>query len=227
MYETKQAENSSDRTYVTLCAAFAILITTGNLIYQKFVVLPLLPFHTFELSVGAILYPFTFMISDLVTEFYGRERAKFCITLGITLNIFMALIIFTMDHVPATEWSTISNETFHLVFGHTATASLMSVVAAYISQRFDITVYQFVRRVTGIPVLANFSAMSTALLLDSCIVIGLLNAFGLIPSGQALWIIFNGYLFKLCLSVVNVPLFYWATQVVRAVSGNIHERKSL
>ena len=48
---------SEDRIYTTLCALFAVLIVMGNLIYQKFVFLPVLPFYTFELSVGAILYP--------------------------------------------------------------------------------------------------------------------------------------------------------------------------
>ena len=46
----------SDKIYTSLCAFFSVLIVVGNLIYQKFVALPLLPFHTFELSAGAVLY---------------------------------------------------------------------------------------------------------------------------------------------------------------------------
>src|SRR3989338_8284849 len=135
----------SDRIYISLCGLFAVLIVTGNLVYQKFVILPILPFHTFELSIGAILYPFTFLISDLLAEFYGREKARFCVNLALSLNILIAFIIFSMDHLQATSWSTVDNKTFHQVFGHSAGASLISVFACYVSQRFDISAYLFVR----------------------------------------------------------------------------------
>ena len=78
---------SEDRIYTTLCALFAVLIVIGNLIYQKFVFLPILPFHTFELSVGAILYPLTFMLTDLIAEFYDKNKANFCVKLALSLNM--------------------------------------------------------------------------------------------------------------------------------------------
>ena len=68
-----------DKIYTTICVLFAVLIVMGNMIYQKFVVLPILPFHTFELSVGAITYPLTFLLTDLIAEFYGKNKANFCV----------------------------------------------------------------------------------------------------------------------------------------------------
>lgn len=205
----------SERIYISLCGLFAVLIVTGNLVYQKFVILPILPFHTFELSVGAILYPFTFMISDLLAEFYGRQRARFCVKLALSLNILIALVMLGMDHLPATSWSSIDNPTFHKVFGHTTYASLISVTAAYISQRFDIYIYLFIRDKTGWLGLSNFGSTSLSLWIDTCIVVSILNFFGLIPAGQALWLIFNGYLFKICLTACNVPIFYTSVAVIR------------
>jgi len=71
--------NMDDKIYTTICVLFAVLIVMGNMIYQKFVVLPILPFHTFELSVGAITYPLTFLLTDLIAEFYGKNKANFCV----------------------------------------------------------------------------------------------------------------------------------------------------
>src|SRR3989338_1604700 len=135
----------SDRIYISLCGLFTVLIVTGNLVYRKFVILPILPFHAFELSIGGILYPFTFMISDLLAEFYGKEKARFCVKVELSLNILIAFIMLAMDRLPATSWSIVNDEVFHLVFGHTAYASVISVIAAYVSQRFDITVYLWIR----------------------------------------------------------------------------------
>lgn len=82
---------TADKIYTILCVLFAVLIVMGNLIYQKFVFLPILPFHTFELSVGAILYPLTFMLTDLIAEFYGKDKANFCVRLAIVMNITVAI----------------------------------------------------------------------------------------------------------------------------------------
>ena len=39
--------NMDDKIYTTICVLFAVLIVMGNMIYQKFVVLPILPFSYF------------------------------------------------------------------------------------------------------------------------------------------------------------------------------------
>ena len=125
-----------------------------------------------------------------------------------------------MDHLPATDWSSVNNHMFHQVFGHTVGASLISVTAAYISQRFDISAYLFVRNKTGFLGLSNFTSTSISLWIDTCIVISILNLFGLIPAGQAWWLIFNGTLFKLCLAACNVPVFYASLAVINHLKRN-------
>ena len=52
------------------------------MVYQKFVSLQF-PFYKFELSVGAILYPLTFLVTDLIVESYGKEKAQFCVKLAV------------------------------------------------------------------------------------------------------------------------------------------------
>ncbi len=67
--------------YTALSALFAVIIVFGNLVSQKFTYLHL-PFYTTEVSIGVILYPFTFCISDLIAEFYGKEATKFCVKIS-------------------------------------------------------------------------------------------------------------------------------------------------
>ena len=70
----------------SLCVLFAVLIVVCNLIYQKFVFLPILPFYSFELSVGAIIYLLTFLLTDLIAEFYGKNKANFCVRNSFNLK---------------------------------------------------------------------------------------------------------------------------------------------
>jgi len=131
--------HKEDSIYTSLCVLFSVLIVMGNLIYQKFAVLPIFPFLAFELSVGAILYPLTFLLTDLIAEFYGKEKANFCVKLAIFMNIIVSGIILGMDRLEATSWSTVDNNIFHKVFGFYSVAFIGSVIACYSAQALDIT----------------------------------------------------------------------------------------
>ena len=210
---------TEDRIYTTLCALFAVLIVMGNLIYQKFVFLPILPFYTFELSVGAILYPLTFMLTDLIAEFYGKNRANFCVKLALALNIMVALIIAFMDKLNATGWSKIDNDTFHKVFGLYGVSFLGSIIACYIAQLIDIRIYLWIRKLTGDKYLWLRSNGSTAisLFVDTTIVISFLTIFGVLPIDKLWLLIFNSYLFKLFFSICSIPLFYASVSGIKAI----------
>ena len=209
-----------EKIYIFLCAAFATLIVTGNLIYQKFVYLPILPFHTFELSVGAILYPLTFLITDLIAEFYGKDKARFCVKLAIAMNVLTALIIGGMDQLEAVNWSKIDNAMFHKVFGFYSVAFLGSIIANYIAQLVDIKIYLWIRGITKGKYLwlRNNLSTSISLFIDTTIVIVFLTIFGVLPMEQMSSLIINSYIFKLFFTIFCTPLFYLAFYFIKNIS---------
>lgn len=209
--------NREESIYTSLCVIFSVLIVVGNLIYQKFVSLPLLPFHTFELSVGAILYPLTFLLTDLITEFYGKEKANFCVKLGIFMNILVALAIVGMDQLEATAWSKVDNIIFHKVFGFYSVAFIGSILACYIAQTVDITLYLWIRKITKGKWLwaRNNGSTMISLFVDTFIVISFMTIFQVLPLEYMWSLIFNSYLFKLFFSVFSTPLFYICVRIIK------------
>lgn len=208
-----------EKVYTFLSVFFAVLIVTGNLIYQKFVYLPILPFHTFEVSVGVVLYPLSFLITDLIAEFYGKDKANFCVKMGITMNIFIALFIGGVDMLEATHWSKIDNATFNKVFGTYSIAFLGSVIACYSAQLIDIRIYLWIRKLTNGKMLwlRNNGSTAISLFIDTVIAIGFLTAFGALPQEQMWNLIFNSYMFKLFFTVCSTPLFYAGVSVIRRI----------
>lgn len=206
-----------DKIYTTLCVLFSVLLILGNLIYQKFVSLPLLPFYTFELSVGAILYPLTFLLTDLMTEFYGKEKARFCVRLAIAMNVIVACAVTGMDFLKATEWSRIDNDTFHKVFGFYSVAFLGSIIACYIAQGIDISIYSWIRKITGDKWLwlRNNGSTMISLFIDTSIVISFMALFGVLPRDQMGMLIINSYLFKFFFILCSTPLFYGGYFILR------------
>ena len=211
-----------DSIYTSLCVLFSVLLIAGNLIYQKFVSLPIFPFHTFELSVGAILYPLTFLLTDLITEFYGKEKANFCVKLAISMNMFIACVVAGMDQLESTPWSKIDNATFHKVFGLYSVAFIGSIIACYSAQILDITIYLWIRKITKGKWLWIRSNGSTAisLLVDTFIVITFMAAFHVIPADLMWTLIINSYLFKLFFAVCSTPLFYVLVGFIRNLQQN-------
>ena len=202
--------NIDDKIYTIICVLFAVLIVMGNMIYQKFVALPIIPFHTFELSVGAIIYPLTFLLTDLIAEFYGKNKANFCVKLALTMNIVVALLIAMMDKFSATEWSKIDDITFHKVFGLYSVAFIGSIMACYTAQLVDISIYLWIRKITSGKYLwlRNNGSTAISLLVDTSIVISFMCVFGALPIDKMGTLIINGYLYKLFFTICSTPLFY-------------------
>ncbi|WP_121542525.1 queuosine precursor transporter [Candidatus Rickettsia colombianensi] len=208
--------NIKEKIYIILCTFFTVLIIVGNLIYQKFVYLNIFNFYILELSIGAIFYPLTFLLTDLIAEFYGKERANFCVKLAIVFNIIVVLIISLMDKLEATNWSNVDNITFHKVFGSYHISFLASTFACYIAQLVDINIYLWIRKITKgkyLWVRNNFST-AISLFIDTFIVIGIMSLFNIFPFDQLGHLVLNSYSFKLFFTVFSIPIFYLAVWLI-------------
>lgn len=208
----------SEKIYLGLCILFTSFLMLGNLTYQKFVNLTIPHVHRFELSVGAIIYPVTFILMDLMAEFFGRERAKWCIRFAMVNNFIMAMVVAVMDALPATSWSKLSNETFHQVFGYYLIALTGSLLACYISQRIDVGIYLWIKKITKERFLWLRNNLSTgiSLFFDTCIAIGFLTYFKVLQVENMQTLILNSYAWKLCFTVMCTPLFYLLVYLIRS-----------
>jgi len=206
----------NEKIYTSLAMLFCALMAIGNLTCQKFVSLDLSSYK-FELSAGVVLYPISFLITGLIVEFYGKDKANFCITISILINIILAIIIAFLDFLPATNWSKINDDTFHRIFGFYGLTFACSMGAFYISQSVDIYLYSWIKNKTNGRYLWLRSNVSIffSLLLDTTIVISLMVIFGMIPFEQIQSLIMDSYLWKLLFTICSTPVFYLCVWWIR------------
>ena len=62
--------------YLVLASIFIASLVVSNLIFQKFFSWDFLGWYDFEVSVGILPYPITFLVTDLISEIYGRKKAN-------------------------------------------------------------------------------------------------------------------------------------------------------
>ena len=116
------------KIYLYMGALFITSLVVSNLIFQKFFYwqpfgeITVFGAPIFEISVGILPYPITFLITDLISEIFGKKKANQVVIAGIFASFFSLLIVYTASSVPATEWSPVSNGMFKDVFGNTIVA---------------------------------------------------------------------------------------------------------
>lgn len=203
--------------YLILGALFICSLVVSNLIFQKFFTWDFFGIYTFEISVGILPYPITFLITDIVSEVYGKRKANQLVTAGIFASFFSLLIVLAADYVPATEWSPIDDALFTKVFGATAIAVLASMMAYLFAQFIDIQLFHFWKKLTKGKMLwlrNNFSTF-TSQFIDTFTVLFLLCTFGKIDWTLFGALLLSGFLFKVIVAALDTPLLYLGTYLIR------------
>jgi len=193
----------------------------SNLIFQKFFHWDFFGLYTFEISVGILPYPVTFLITDIISEIYGKKKANQVVTTGLFASFFSLLIVYVANDVPATTWSPIDNTLFTKVFGATAVAVFSSMMAYLFAQYIDIQIFHFWKRVTqGRHLwLRNNLSTFTSQFVDTFTVLLLLCSFGKIPWELFSGLLVSGFLFKLLIAVLDTPFLYAAVYALRRRFG--------
>ena len=175
----------AQRIYLILASLFICSLVVSNLIFQKFFYwyplgdVEIFGAKLFQISVGIIPYPITFLVTDIISEIYGKKRANQVVTTGIFASIFSLGIIYIANVVPAIETSPVNDKLFSTVFGQTALAVVAWMIAYLFAQYIDIQVYHFWKKATKGKMLwvrNNFSTM-TSQAVDTLSVLFLLCSF--------------------------------------------------
>lgn len=143
----------ANRIYLILAALFIASLVTSNLIFQKFFFwypfdIEVFGVKLFEVSVGLLPYPITFLITDILSEIYGKRKANDVVIAGIFASFFSLIIIYVSKETPATSWSPVNDGVFVNVFGAAPLAVLASMMAYLFAQFIDIKVYHFWKKFT-------------------------------------------------------------------------------
>ncbi|MBE0637866.1 MAG: queuosine precursor transporter [Bacteroidales bacterium] len=208
MDEKKKAV--AEKTYLILAALFVAALVTGNLIFQKFFTWNPFGWFEFQLSVGIIPYPVTFLVTDIISEIYGKKRANRVVLAGLFASAFMLGIIIISNAAPATIWSPVDDSEFKKVFGFTFIAVAASLAAYLLAQLLDVHIFHYWKRVTNGKHLwlRNNASTFTSQFVDTFTVLFLLCSFGVIEWTYFLGLLWNGYLFKIIIAALDTPVIY-------------------
>lgn len=207
---TARQKNQAQLIYLVLAALFIASLVTSNLIFQKFFYWEPFNLFRFEVSVGILPYPITFLITDILSEIYGKKKANQVVIAGIFASFFSMLIILMADYTPAIDNSPIDNGTFTKVFGLSPLAVLASMLAYLAAQFIDIRIFHFWKNLTKgkhLWLRNNFSTFLSQFI-DTFTVLFLLSSFKILPWNIFGSLLLSGFLFKVIIAALDTPILY-------------------
>ncbi len=211
--------NKKDVVFVVLAGFFITNAIVSELIGGKLVMF----FGTFTQSVGIVLWPVVFILTDIVNEYYGQAGVKRLSYITLFLIAFTFLYLFICMSIPAVSFSPVTDENFKKVFGQSMYIILGSMCAFIVSQLVDSGIFWMLRQRTGKKMIWLRSTGSTVVsqLVDTFIVQFI--AF-VIPGWWTMQEFLHnasyGYVFKLGVAIAVIPVIYFVHYLIDRYLGD-------
>ena len=166
-------------------------------------------------TAGNVLYAATFLVTDILSEKYGKKEASKAVAYSFSIMLLWMLgtqliLWFTPN---ANDYI---DESLKVVFGLVPRITIASLIGFLCSQNLDVFLYHFIWSKTGSGKaklwLRNNGSTLTSQLIDT-VIFTLIAFWGVYPTEVFLSILITTYLFKAVVALLDTPFMYWARHI--------------
>lgn len=170
----------------------------------------------FSATDGNVIYASTFLVTDILSEKYGKKSASRAVAYS-----FSAMLLWMLG-TQLTLWFTPNesdyvNESLKVVFGLAPRITAASLTAFIFSQNIDVFLYHRIWSRTGNGRaklwLRNNGSTLTSQLIDT-VIFTFLAFWGVYPNRVFVSILVTTYLFKVIVALLDTPFIYLARKLV-------------
>ena len=226
-------DDRATRLFIALAAFFCVNAVLAEFIGVKIFALEdtlgLSPFEwnlwgqtgSLNFTVGTLLWPFVFVFTDVINEFFGVRGVRMISWIAVALIAYGFVFAFAgIALAPAGWWVEAARgqgvpdyqAAYAAVFGQGLWSIFGSIIAFLIGQLIDVSVFHRIRKATGERWVWLRATGSTAVsqLVDSFVVLYIAFVLGPQhwPIPQFLAIGSVNYVYKMAAAVAMIPLLY-------------------
>ena len=186
--------------YGALIGLFTGLYVISSVLANKIIIV-------FGLTVpaGTILFSVTFLLTDMLSEFFGKKYATQAVWMGLIVQIFLIVSLWVAIKWPYPEYW-VNQAAFETTLGNTWRIVLGTLAAFIISQNHDIWAYHFWKKKLNNKHLwfRNNASTIVSQFIDS-IVFSYIAFWGILP----VWpIIIGTFIVKVIIAFIDTPFLY-------------------
>lgn len=207
--------------YPVIVAVFVGLLLISNIGAVKLIEfgpsLSLGPINVFPVITdgGAFLFPLTYVVGDVLSEVYGLKAARKAILIGFAMAVLAALTFWVVQLSPPAEgWE--NQEAFEAVLGFVPRIVLASICGYLVGQLLNVYVLVRIKERTKEKALWLRLIGSTVVgELADTVVFCTIAFYGVITGSEFLNYVFYGYVYKVLLEVVLLPITYPTIRAIK------------
>ena len=167
-------------------------------------------------TAGNVLYAATFLVTDILSEKYGRKEAAKAVAYSFSIMVLWMLgsqlmLLFTPN---ANDFIDAS---LQVVFGLVPRITIASLLGFIVSQNLDVFLYHFIWEKSGSTRaklwLRNNGSTLTSQAVDTVIFVTL-AFWGVYPLNVFISILLTTYMFKAVVALLDTPFMYWGRRIV-------------
>ena len=204
---------------IAIIAANIQVLKQANFNFFSSINEKIIPFYEpSPIALGTILFASTFLCTDILSEYYGKEKARTNVLIGFCSFFLMTiLMLVTIGIQPAEgEWVSMVQDSLAILFTPMTSIFVASMIAYLISQYFDIWFFNYLKTISSNKLLWLRNNVSTAVssLIDNTIfsifawIILNPNPFPL--SDVIMTFILGVYLLRVFIAILDTPFIYLA-----------------
>ena len=114
-------ENSN--LFIYLSMTFVVCLLLSNILAAK-----MLAIGKFSITAGTLVFPISYIITDVLSEVYGYKKTKNIVLAGFILQLFMIIVFAVAIYLPAPAWFENSDE-FALILGSTPRIAVAGLIS--------------------------------------------------------------------------------------------------
>jgi uncharacterized integral membrane protein (TIGR00697 family) len=202
----------SDRQRAENYLALLACLYSGSLVLAAVLASKIIAIGRLVVPAGVLAYSVTFLITDVISEVWGKQRAQTVVIGGfITLVLVFVLTGISILWPPASFWP--HQQAYETILGSSARIMIASLTAYLFSQYHDVWAFHFCKRLTAERYLwlRNNASTIASQLLDSVVFITI-AFYGVVPLAP---LILGQWVVKVGVAVLDTPLVYLLVYLVR------------
>lgn len=197
-----------------IAACFVAFLLLSNISATKLISFEVAGWHP-VFDGGAVLFPLTYILGDLLSEVYGLRNARRVIFTGFAVQIIASLTFWLVQLAPPDN-SYPHQEAFEAVLGQVPRLVLASLLAYLVGQLLNSFVLVRMKERYGesrlwARLLGSTLAGEAADSLVFCVVAWI----GVVPLGTIVNLMVVGFFYKVTVEVVFLPMTYFVVGLVK------------
>lgn len=169
-----------------------------------------------ETDAGTLIFPLTFILSDLITEVYGYKYARRAIWAGFIFNFMFIIYSQVVIHLPSPAYAFTNNQSFDALLGFNTRIIIASTISYLCSEPLNSYIMATLKiKTAGRMTYLRFVLSTVVASLFDSFIFGTLAFYDTMSTTDLIKFNFTMWLVKVIIEIIGLPFSLKATRKLK------------